>query len=256
MTAFALEANGLAKRFGALVVTDNVTLKVPIGARLALIGPNGAGKTTLVGLLTGLLRPEQGSVVLNGRDVTSHAPARRVKQGLVRTFQINNLFRGLTILENVFLAVSEHQGASFSMLRPAGRCKALIERAEHILETLGLADVRHQTITDVSYGRQRLVEIAIALSLDPKVLLLDEPAAGIPSNEVSRLLDTIARLPADLAILLIEHDMHVVRQFAHEVMVLVAGRVLMTGSPQDVMASSEVRAVYLGGAGSGRLANA
>lgn len=244
----ALEATGLAKRFGALVVTDDVTLKVPAGARLALIGPNGAGKTTLIGLLTGLLRPDAGTVMLNGRDVTSLAPALRVKQGLVRTFQINNLFRGLTILENVFLAVSEHAGSSFAMLRPAGRCKPLVERSEAILETLGLADVRHQTITDVSYGRQRLVEIAIALSLDPKVLLLDEPAAGIPTNEVARLLDTIARLPKDLAILLIEHDMHVVRQFAQEVMVLVAGRVLMTGSPQDVMASSEVRAVYLGGA--------
>ena len=256
MTALALEANGLAKRFGALVVTDDVTLKVPIGARLALIGPNGAGKTTLVGLLTGLLRPDAGTVVLNGRDVTSHAPARRVKQGLVRTFQINNLFRGLTILENVFLAVSEHAGASFSMLRPAGLSRPLIERAEQILAILGLADVRHQTVTDVSYGRQRLVEIAIALSLDPKVLLLDEPAAGIPGNEVSRLLDTIARLPAELAILLIEHDMHVVRQFAREVIVLVAGRVLMTGSPQEVMASSEVRTVYLGGAGSGTAAHA
>ncbi len=245
----ALEARGLAKRFGALVVTDDVTLKVPVGARLALIGPNGAGKTTLIGLLTGLLRPDAGTVVLNGRDVTSLAPALRVKQGLVRTFQINNLFRGLTILENVFLAVSEHAGMSFSMLRPAGRCKKLVERAEQILETLGLTDVRHQAITDVSYGRQRLVEIAIALSLDPKVLLLDEPAAGIPGNEVARLLDTIARLPKELAILLIEHDMHVVRQFAQEVMVLVAGRMLMTGSPQDVMASSEVRAVYLGGSG-------
>lgn len=248
MSALALEASGLRKSFGALVVTDNVHLQVPVGARLALIGPNGAGKTTLVGLLTGRVTPSAGRVVLNGEDISAISPAARVKRGLVRTFQINNLFRGLTVLENVFLAVSEHAGASMSVLRPAGRRQALIERAERILVELGLGDARHQTITDVSYGRQRLVEIAIALALEPKVLLLDEPAAGIPSAEVTRLLDTIARLPKELSILLIEHDMQVVRRFAQEVIVLVAGRVLMSGAPQAVMANAEVRKVYLGGA--------
>jgi branched-chain amino acid transport system ATP-binding protein len=250
----ALEGIGLQKRFGALIVADNVSLQVPIGARLALIGPNGAGKTTLVGLLTGRLRADAGRILLHGHDVTHDAPARRVKQGLVRTFQINNLFRGLTVLENVFLAVSEHTGASFSLFRPAGRSKPIVERAEGIVEQLGLADVRHQTVSAISYGRQRLVEIALALALEPKVLLLDEPAAGIPSGETVRLLDTIAALPEDLAILLIEHDMHVVRRFAREVMVLVSGKVFMTGTPHEVMASGEVRRVYLGGAQESRRA--
>ena len=243
----ALEATDVRKRFGALVVADNVSLQVPVGARLALIGPNGAGKTTLVGLLTGRLHPDAGRIELLGREITGATPAQRVKQGLVRTFQINNLFRGLTVLENVFLAVSERTGTSFSMLRPAGHSKAIIDQAEQILEQLGLTDIRHRTVSGVSYGRQRLVEIALALALDPKVLLLDEPAAGIPSNETARLLDTIAALPASLAILLIEHDMHVVRRFAHEVIVMVAGRILITGTPQEVMASEEVRRVYLGG---------
>jgi len=244
----ALEATGLQKRYGALVVTDDVSLRVDRGARLALIGPNGAGKTTLVGLLTGRIRPDAGTIRLHGEDIGGATPEQRVKRGLVRTFQINNLFRGLTILENVFLAASEHLGTSFSMFRPAARHREVIARAEATLEYLGLAEVRHQRISDVSYGRQRLVEIAIALALDPTVLLLDEPAAGIPSDELSRLLETIANLPDDLAILLIEHDMHVVRRFAREVTVLVQGRVFLSGTPQDVMASEEVRRVYLGGA--------
>jgi branched-chain amino acid transport system ATP-binding protein len=249
MTTLALQATGLRKRFNALVATDGVSIDVAAGARLALIGPNGAGKTTLIGLLTGSLVPDEGRVLLEGQDVTALPAARRVKHGLIRTFQINNLFRRLTVLENIYLACSEHQGQSLNLFRPAGRCKETLDRVEQVLQTLGIAELRHQTVADVSYGRQRLIELAIALSLEPKVLLLDEPAAGIPSGELSRLLEVIERLPREIAILMIEHDMQVVRRFANQVIVLVAGSVLMTGTPQEVMASEQVKSAYLGRGG-------
>ncbi len=251
-----LEARGLNKRFGALHVTNNVSFSVERGARHALIGPNGAGKSTLVGLLTGQLQPNEGSVWLDGQDITRVTPAQRTKRGLVRTFQINNLFRGLSVMENVFMAVSEHMGVSHVFYRRASRTGEVIDRASEVLEGLGLKDVRHAVVSELAYGQQRLVEIAIALSLEPKVLLLDEPAAGIPSVEVGRLMDVIESLPAELAIVMIEHDMHVVRRFAKAVTVLVQGAVLATGRPQDVMASEEVRRVYLGGAGNAQAAEA
>jgi branched-chain amino acid transport system ATP-binding protein len=254
MSASALEATGLQKSFGALKVTDDVRLRLEAGSRTALIGPNGAGKTTLVGLLSGTIRPDAGRISLHGRDITRDALAFRVKQGLVRTFQVSSLFAKLTVLENVFLAISENEGASYDLWRPAGRRRDLIERAEGILERLHLADRRHRRVTEVPYGAQRLLEIAIALALEPKVLLLDEPAAGIPTDEVGVLLDAVAGLPPDIAILMIEHDMHVVRRFATEVYVLVHGRVLAVGPPAEVMASPEVRAVYLGASGQSRFA--
>jgi branched-chain amino acid transport system ATP-binding protein len=254
MTAVALEATGLHKSFGALKVTDSVALRLPVGARTALIGPNGAGKTTLVGLLSGTIRPDAGRISLGGRDISNDGLASRVRQGLVRTFQVSSLFARLTVLENVFLALSEHQGASGDMWRPAGRRRALVDRAESILERLHVADHRHHQVTEVPYGVQRLLEIAMALALEPKVLLLDEPAAGIPADEVGLLLDTVESLPPEICILMIEHDMHVVRRFATEVNVLVQGRLLMTGPPDEVMASPEVRAVYLGRSGQSRFA--
>lgn len=242
-----LEARGLNKNFGALKVTNDVDLCVGEGARLALVGPNGAGKSTLVGLLTGQLRPTSGAVFLNGRDVTGDSAARRTRKGLVRTFQINNLFRGLTVLENAVLAVGERTGASWNFWRPAGRNRQVIEEAAWQLERLGLVPHMHSRVSELAYGQQRLVEIAIALSLDPKVLLLDEPAAGIPSGEVGLFMDVVESLPPELSIVMIEHDMHVVRRFAREVAVLVAGSILMQGAPQTVMCSEEVRRVYLGG---------
>lgn len=244
---YVLEAKGLVKRFGAIAVTNGVDLHVPVGARMALIGPNGAGKSTLVGLLTGQLKPSGGCVMLEGRDVTRVAPEKRVRHGLVRTFQINNLFRGLTVLENVYLAVSERTGVSRSFFRPASGHTQVIERARVILSDLGLDGVRDEQVSQLAYGQQRLVEIAIALSLEPKVLLLDEPAAGIPSLEAGRLMDVIEALPAELAIVMIEHDMHLVRRFAREVTVLVQGTVLARGTPADVMARQDVLQVYLGG---------
>jgi branched-chain amino acid transport system ATP-binding protein len=254
MSDVVLQASGLTLSFGALNVMNDVTLQLRGGARHALIGPNGAGKTTFVNLLSGVLQPDAGRITLMGRDVTRDPPARRVRQGLVRTFQVNSLFRGLTVLENVYLAVSEHMQASRDMISAAAKRRDVLARAEQVIEQLGLADDTHRRVSEIAYGRQRLVEFAIGLSLEPKVLLLDEPCAGVPSAEVAGLLDTIDRLPRETAILVIEHDMQVVRRFAREVTVLVAGAILMTGTPEQVMTSEQVRTVYLGQSGYERFA--
>jgi ABC-type branched-subunit amino acid transport system ATPase component len=248
----ALQAIGLSKHFGALHVTQDVGLTLPVGTRTALIGPNGAGKTTLVNLLTGVLQPDAGQLRLFGEDVTSASAALRTRKGLVRTFQISSLFAQLTVFENVFIAVTQAAGRSFDFWRPAGRAHDLLERTAVLLEQLRLEDDRHRKVTEIAYGRQRLVEIAIALALQPKVLLLDEPAAGIPSNELDLLHGAMATLPPDIAVLMIEHDMEMVRRFASEVAVLVNGALLMSGKPQDVMSHPQVQAVYLGAAGKRR----
>lgn len=250
----SLEARNLHKRFGALHVTDDVSFELAAGARHALIGPNGAGKTTLLGLLSGTLTADGGKVFLMGHDVTLNGPASRVKRGLVRTFQISKLFGNLTVFENLYLPCNEFAGTSSSMFVPAARNSAVIDRAEKLLGELGLSPVRDNLVSEISYGQQRLVELGIALSLDPKVLLLDEPAAGIPSSEVGIILSAIERLPAEIAVLLIEHDMQIVRRFASKVTVLVSGAVLISGTPDEVMASEEVQRVYLGRSGHQRLA--
>ncbi|MEX0404325.1 ABC transporter ATP-binding protein [Aquibium sp. LZ166] len=255
MTDNLLEAIGLQKSFGALKVAQDVTLRLRPGERHALIGPNGAGKSTLVALLSGVLALGGGRILLGGRDISRSSPSQRTREGLVRTFQVSNLFGGLTVLENVYLAISERAGASFRLWRPAYRNTDLIGRSHEILEQLGLGDVARTRVDQLAYGQQRLLEIAIALALRPKVLLLDEPTAGIPSTEAGILLDALDRLPPEIAILLIEHDMQVVRRFASTVTVLVEGKILMTGSPIEVMSSEEVRSVYLGKAGQTRFAS-
>ena len=252
MSGIVLSTKGLSKRFGALVVADDINLALRRGERRAMIGPNGAGKTTFVGLLCGALRPDDGTITLLDRDITAEPTHRRVKAGLVRTFQVSSLFRSLTVLENVYLAASEHLGVARRMWRAAAHHREVLGRAEQMIAQLGLVDDMHHRISEIAYGRQRLVEIGIALCLEPKVLVLDEPAAGIPSDQAARLLEVIELLPADMTIMLIEHDMQVVRRFATEVTVLVAGTVLMTGSPQDVMSNDEVRSVYLGQSGHAR----
>jgi branched-chain amino acid transport system ATP-binding protein len=252
MSGIVLSTKGLSKRFGALVVADDINLALRSGERRAMIGPNGAGKTTFVGLLCGALRPDDGTITLLDRDITAEPTHRRVKAGLVRTFQVSSLFRSLTVLENVYLAASEHLGVARRMWRAAAHHREVLERAEQMIAQLGLVDDMHHRISEIAYGRQRLVEIGIALCLEPKVLVLDEPAAGIPSDQAARLLEVIELLPADMTIMLIEHDMQVVRRFATEVTVLVAGTILMTGSPQDVMSNDEVRSVYLGQSGHAR----
>jgi len=241
-----LETRRLCKSFGALTVADNINFRLESGARHALIGPNGAGKTTFVNMLTGVLAPSSGQIVLGGEDVTRVAQAARVKRGLGRTFQINALFRKLPVLDNVALAVAERRGVAHRMLRSANAHSEVRDESMDLLATLGLAPEASQRILDLPYGKQRLVEIAIALGLKPKVLLLDEPAAGVPSLESGRILEVLDNLPKDIAILIIEHDMDLVFRFAQRITVLVQGEVLVEGGPEEIAKDRRVHQVYLG----------
>ena len=245
MTA-ALEVENLNRSFGALRVTRDVGLTLEKGARRALIGPNGAGKTTLINLITGVLKPSSGRVLLNGGDITATSQADRARRGLARTFQINQLFRGLTVLENLCLAIGERDGECNNLWRSAGAKRSVIEEALDHLESLRIVDDALKLVRELPYGRQRLVEIAIALAQRPRVLLLDEPAAGVPSSESHLILDVVASLDPDIAILIIEHDMDVVFRFANQITVLVQGAVFTQGTPEEIMANEQVRAVYLG----------
>ena len=243
---YALETRRLCKSFGALTVADEIDFRLAPGARHALIGPNGAGKTTFVNMLTGVLAPSSGEILLGGEPVTRLAQAKRVRRGLGRTFQINTLFRSLPVLDNVALAVAERSGLATRLWRPASAHKDVIEESRALLALLGLADDAGRRVADLPYGKQRLVEIAIALGMKPRVLLLDEPAAGVPSHESARIVEVLQSLPAAIAILIIEHDMDLVRRFARGITVLAAGEVLMEGTPEEVMRDQRVRDVYLG----------
>jgi branched-chain amino acid transport system ATP-binding protein len=242
----ALETRALCKSFGALTVAANIDFRLETGARHALIGPNGAGKTTFVNMLTGALAPSSGQIVLGGHDITRLSQAARVKRGLGRTFQINTLFPYLPVLDNVALGVAERQGISGRMWRSARAHREICDESMALLVTLGLADDAHYRVLDLPYGKQRLVEIAIALGLKPKVLLLDEPAAGVPSVDAERILQVLDKLPADIAILIIEHDMDLVFRFAQRITVLVQGEVLVEGPPNEIAADRRVHQVYLG----------
>lgn len=246
MTAPALNITGLKKDFGALRVARDIHFRLEKGARHALIGPNGAGKTTLVNLITGVLRPTAGVIQLDGTDITRMRQAERSRLGLARTFQINQLFNGLTVLENVCLAIAERTGASRSLLRPLGRRREVTDEAVELLRELRLPDLALKRIDELAYGQQRLVEIAIALGQRPKVLLLDEPAAGVPSSESQLILDRVNGLSDDISVLIIEHDMDLVFRFAQRITVLVDGRILADGSPRDIASNERVKAVYLG----------
>jgi len=246
LSAPALETRGLARRFGGLVATDEVSLRLEEGARHALIGPNGAGKTTLVNLLTGTLRPSAGQVLLEGVDVTGLASHARVRRGLARTFQINQLFANLTPAESLCLAVGERLGYGRRFLPAAGRDPEVVSEVEDLIARFSLGDVMDLKTRTLAYGKQRLLEIALALACRPRVLLLDEPAAGVPEDERADILAALAALPADVTIMLIEHDMDLVFSFARRISVLVAGRVLMEGEPKEVAADPRVREVYLG----------
>jgi branched-chain amino acid transport system ATP-binding protein len=246
VTAALLETRALSRNFGALAAARDIDFRLEVGARHALIGPNGAGKTTFINLLTGVVAPTSGAILLKGRDITKVDQAQRVKLGIARTFQINRLFRRLSVLENVYIAVAERLGAAPSMLRPAGGRSDVVEEAMQLLETLRLAADAGRRIADLPYGRQRLVEIAIALGLKPEVLLLDEPAAGVPSAESHIILDAIDGLPKDIGVLIIDHDMDLVFRFARRITVMVSGAVFATGSPREIGANPNVRAVYLG----------
>ena len=246
MSLPALETRALCKSFGALTVADAIDFRLEPGARQALIGPNGAGKTSFVELVTGNLRPSAGHILIGGGDVTALPQAARVKRGLARTFQISALFRRLSALENVTLAIAERDGVAGDLLRPAGRHRRIIEEGFALLETLGLAEDALRPVSALAYGRQRLIEIAVALGLSPKALLLDEPAAGVPSSETGLIISVIERLPADIAVLIIEHDMDLVFRLARRITVLVQGRILVEGPPDMIAADPRVRQVYLG----------
>jgi ABC-type branched-subunit amino acid transport system ATPase component len=242
----ALEVQGLNRAFGALPVTRDVNLSLERGARRALIGPNGAGKTTLVNLITGALKPSSGRVLLNGEDITATSQAERARRGLARTFQINQLFRGLTVLENLCMTIGERDGHCNNLWRSSGSKRVVIDEALDHLDSLRLVDDSLKLVRELPYGRQRLVEIAIALAQKPRVLLLDEPAAGVPSSESHLILDVVAALDPEIAVLIIEHDMDVVFRFAKEITVLVQGAVFTQGTPEEIMTNADVRAVYLG----------
>jgi branched-chain amino acid transport system ATP-binding protein len=236
MSAPALSTRALSKSFGSLSVARDIAIDLPAGARYALIGPNGAGKTTLINMMTGMLSPNAGQILLGGVDIS----------GLARTFQINTLFPGLTPLEAVTLAVAERRGITPRFWQPLSSFKEEIDEAYAILAKLRLADCCYQPTRELPYGRQRLLEIALALATRPKVLLLDEPAAGVPPEESGDIFEVVAGLSDDLTLLFIEHDMHVVFRFATHIVVLVGGAVFAEGSPAEIAADPRVREVYLG----------
>ena len=246
MTAPALSTRGLGKSFGSLVAANDIAFAVPHGVRYALIGPNGAGKTTLINLMTGLLRPDAGQIFLGEDEITSLEPAARVKRGLVRTFQITSLFPDLSPLETVILAVCERQGDAGIWYRRLPDYRDAVDEAYGILASLGLGNDCHRLTRELAYGQQRLLEIALALATKPKVLLLDEPAAGVPRDESAALFRAISGLSEDITVLFIEHDMNIVFRFASRIIVMVGGRVLVEGTPDEIAADPRVREAYLG----------
>ena len=245
MTAI-LRATGLSMHWGGFAANSNIDLTLPAGARHALIGPNGAGKTTFINLLTGVLKPSSGRIHLGDEDITHLPQHLRVRRGMARTFQINTLFPDLTVLESLLLAIAERTGLTRRWWQALAVQRDGIAEAMALLTSLGLADVAASRTRCLPYGRQRLLEIALALALQPKLLLLDEPAAGIPAAESRELFGVIDRLPRDVTILFIEHDMDLVFRFAERITVLVDGRVLTEGTPDEIAADARVREVYLG----------
>lgn len=242
----ALRTAGLSKQFGAFRANSDITLAFPAGARHALIGPNGAGKTTLINLLTGALAPTAGEVYLGDDCITGLPQHERVKRGMTRTFQINTLFAGLTVLESIVLAIAERKGRASVWYRTVARQREEVDEAARLLASLRLGAEADTLTRDLPYGKQRLVEIALALATKPRILLLDEPAAGIPAGESAELFGVIAALPRDVTILFIEHDMELVFRFAERITVLVGGKVLTEGAPAEIAADPRVREVYLG----------
>lgn len=240
------EVRNLTRRFGGLVVTNDVSLSLSPGDRLALIGPNGAGKTTFVNLVTGALKPDSGHVLMAGADITAFKPAERVRRGLIRSFQVTRLFPDMTPEEHVALAILQRDGRSGSLVGHYSGRSQVMDETHVILRQLGLLDLAHLKVREIAYGQQRLLELALAVALKPRVLLLDEPAAGVPQSETKLIEEALDRLPSDLAVLMIEHDMDLVFRFAKRVIVLAAGTVIFDGSPGAVTQDRRVREAYLG----------
>jgi branched-chain amino acid transport system ATP-binding protein len=241
-----LDVRRLSKSYGGLTTNDDISFRLGTGDRVALIGPNGAGKTTLVNLITGITRPTSGQVLLDGEDITGVDVATRVGRGLVRTFQTTRLFNHLTVADNIALAVMQQNGMSRRVFSRATERPDVCAVWMRHLEVLNIAHLAYRPVWEIAYGQQRLVEMAIGLALNPKVLLLDEPAAGVPHDEAPRILEAIGKLPSDIAILMIEHDMDLVFQFAKRVLVLAAGKLICEGTPAEVTANHDVRRAYLG----------
>jgi ABC-type branched-subunit amino acid transport system ATPase component len=249
--SFALETRNLEKQFGGLKVTRDLSLKVEPGARHALIGPNGAGKTTVVNLLTGVLRPDRGRILLQGNDITDLPVHVRVLGGLSRTFQINQLYPDLTPIETIGLAVSERLGRGGDWWRVMGTRDDVNGEIAETLARFHLLDVMNEPTATLPYGKQRLLEIAVAIAARPRVLLLDEPAAGVPESERQDILAAVSGLPREVTVLLIEHDMDLVFSFADRISVLVNGALFVQGTPDEVARDHRVKAVYLGEAADG-----
>jgi len=241
-----LETRNLVKRFGGFLATNDVSLSVEQGARHALIGPNGAGKTTLINLLTGTLRPSSGRVILQGEDITDLPPHQRVRRGLARTFQVNQLFPEFTPLEAVVLAIGERERLGASAWKPLVAHGQVVDEAAALLERFGLSDTMGERTSRLPYGKQRLLEIALAFAAKPRVLLLDEPAAGVPEEERHEVLAIVRALPADVTVILIEHDMDLVFSFADRISVLVSGALFTEGTVAEIAADARVKAIYLG----------
>lgn len=242
----ALQTIDLEKRFGGLTATDKVSLTLEHGARHALIGPNGAGKTTFVNLLTGVLPSNGGQILLDGEDITRKSQIARARMGLGRTFQINQLFPAMTPVESIGLAVSERMGGGADFTRSIGTRADILSEIAELIERFRLTEVMDQPTRLLPYGKQRLLEIALALASNPRVLLLDEPAAGVPEAERGELLETLAELPRDVSILLIEHDMDLVFAYADRITVLVNGALFADGTVAEIMSDPRVQEVYLG----------
>jgi branched-chain amino acid transport system ATP-binding protein len=241
-----LETRGLDKHFGGIIAANEVSLQIEKGARHALIGPNGAGKTTIVNLLTGVLKPTAGQILLDGADITRLEPHERVRLGIARTFQINQLFADLTPIEALGLAISERLGLGKDWWRIVGSKASVTEEIVELLERFRLGDVMRERTGILPYGKQRLLEIALAIACKPRVLLLDEPAAGVPEDERHEILATVEALPKDVTVLLIEHDMDIIFSFADRISVLVNGALFVEGDPDEVARDQRVKAVYLG----------
>ena len=241
-----LETRGLDKHFGGIVAANDVSLRIERGARHALIGPNAAGKTTVVNLLTGVLKPTAGQILLDGNDITGLEPHARVRLGIARTFQINQLFADLTPIETLGLAVSERLGHGRDWWRVVGSKSEVTAEIVELIERFRLGDVMHERTATLPYGKQRLLEIALAIACRPRVLLLDEPAAGVPEDERHEILSSVEALPENVTVLLIEHDMDIIFSFADRISVMVNGSLFVEGDPDEVARDPRVKAVYLG----------
>jgi branched-chain amino acid transport system ATP-binding protein len=241
-----LSIDRLCKSFGTLAVTRDVTLSLGPGERHVVIGPNGAGKSSLLNQIGGQLRPDSGTVHLHGKDVTGLSPEKMCRLGVARTFQKNNLFKNLTVLENVRLAVQAKRGSVYSPFRTVARRRDLVERASAILDGVGLGARASMAVNRLSYGEQREVELACALAGEPILLLLDEPTSGLSHAETRRMIDRISALPRDIAILMIEHDLNAVFSIADRISVLHYGELIVTGTQSEVSGNARVREVYLG----------